>query len=270
MRPPRVEVKGEPSYVSGPGPFGLHAFMHCALRGDGSIDLVTLRAERGAAVEVSREVTSRKKLRATMDELRRSLRLYFAPAPGDYVAARMHAAWAARDAVRPWGPTARGAIESLPTGGGSHPTEVLDAAAAGRGDGGLGILVEPEGLMLLPRPSLIELGTARMVEHVSLPEAEREARMASVMPEVIDAHYDRPEREALSLSLRDLALVFLANRKPERALDAVAAAVAVRDASPLATPPHAVPIFTSLLYKALSLAQSAAREAALTRGSPTR
>lgn len=260
MKPPRVEVKGEPSFLSGPGPFGTHAFMHCAPRRDGSIEVVTLRAERGVAVDVAKEVTSRTKLRASQEELKRRMRLYFAPAPGGYVASRMLDAWeAGQGRERPWGPGAVSAMASLAREDGPHPSTALDGAAGGARPNAPEILTEPEGLMLLPRPALLEMVTSRMTEVMGAAEDLRGAAMQTVLHESLDAHYDRAERAALATSLRDLALVFLASRKPERALDAVSAAIAVSAASPLTTPPHAVEFLTMLLYKALSVAESASR-----------
>ncbi|MEZ4409066.1 MAG: hypothetical protein R3A52_21735 [Polyangiales bacterium] len=87
MKPPRVEVKGEPSFLSGPGPFGTHAFMHCTLRRDGSIEVVTLRAERGK-VDGRKEVTSRTKPAPRRRSSSGGCALLHA-CPGGYVARRM-------------------------------------------------------------------------------------------------------------------------------------------------------------------------------------
>lgn len=251
----RVEVEGEPSYLSSSGTGGLTLFCHVTLLRSGALDVVTAVASRDELAQVGREETSRSKLRAQFEVYTKQFGVRMAPAPADYIAWRIarvaeaHAA-AGRPALAD-GVARTLAVLTYPDQAPSHPSRAIatPADAPRRVLRSLELLAEPELHAWLPPPAGVERVMKRAGALIEPAGADREVAVLAALHAAIDEFYTPDERAALSTQLRDAALMFATSRRPERALDAVAVADAIDAAGEGSAAMHAVPLVFGLFYK---------------------
>lgn len=253
---PRIEVRGEPSYLSSPSAGGLQIAIHVVLDRTGALDATQVVFDDDHIENVERFVASRKKLRLDFERMRKS-RMYLAPMPGDYVASRIHAAIARHRAN---GHAFTRAMEMYlpkvpaPAVTPPHPAEALSPVrdAPLRVLGSVGLLFEHELSMFVPGEAAVRGYLTQVQAIPSGTQEENVERLTKLTHEYVDAWFT-PERRALfATQLLDAAAVFLSNRRPELCLDAVATADAVRDASPLLDKhPHEITMLMMYFQKLL-------------------
>ncbi len=251
----RIPVAGEPSFVSTAGVDGIQFLVHVTVGRGGGLSVVrVILAGDGTVSDVTHGDTSRTKLRAEFDELGQRTRVRVGPAPGPYVAWRIHQAVAAHRAARK---TLSPAVASIlarvaPVEGEvAHPARALSPVA----DAPLHIAAsldlhgEPEFRFVVPPGRAVDAVAAYVEAHGSgADDPEGEATRAAFL-KGIDAFYTPAERARLATQLRDAALAFAASQRPAKALSAVAAAEALEDGSPAAPPPHEIPFVMAMFYK---------------------
>lgn len=251
----RIDVTGEPSFITPPS-YGVGSFLvHVRVTPRGSLDVIRVFAGDTGIQDVARGETSRTKLRAEFDGLAKTLHTRPIQMPGDYVAARIRALVEEdRAAGRALSERDAKIIDALPviSPEPAHPTRAWPAPddVAARLEGSLALHGEAEVSRWLPSGRAI----AFVSEHVSRtrgavsdPGADDDAETRGAFSTAIDAFYSPVERRRLALALRDVAVLFGASRRVDRAMTALAVADALESEGGPA--PHEIPFVFGLYYK---------------------
>lgn len=253
----RLAFAGEPSYVSSPTATAVQFLVHARVLRSGAIAFTRVLADPDGIQDVEADESSRTKVRGEFERVLRELKVRMVPAPEAYVAARIHAAMEAHARA---GKTLSATDERVlaqvpkPAGAVAHPAAVLSPVpdAAARVERSLELHTEPEINPLLPGKGEIEA----VGDYVAKREREPVVAVGAfadptliALREAISLACGRPTLDRLSQQLRDVALVFVATRRPELALDAVAVADAIDAAGEGGTAPDKIPYVFGLFYK---------------------
>jgi hypothetical protein len=255
----RLAFPGEASYVSSPTATSVQFLIHTRVLPSGALACTRVLVDPWAIHDVEFDESSRTRLRDEFARVLRELKVRMAPAPGAYVAARIHAAMAAHTlAGKTLGLNAAKAIAMVPKPDGDvpHPSLALGpiADAAARVERSLNLHAEPEVNPLLPSKEEIEAVGDYVAKHGASGD-EPTVTVGFVDPTLaalragMNAACGRPTLDRLALQLRDVALVFATTRRPELALDAVAVADALDAAGDGGVAPDQVPFVFGLFYK---------------------
>lgn len=259
---PRIELKGEPSYLSAPAAGGYQVALHVAVDRTGALDITQVSFDDERVEDVARFTASRKKIRGDFERLRAS-RIFMAPMPGDYVASRIHAAFARH---RAHGHAMTRAMEAhlpkvpAPAGEVAHPAASLSPVrdAPLRVLGSMGLLFEPELSLFVPPETAMRAYLDAVKAVPSGTADENVERLTALTRDTVDQWFTPERRAHLATLLLDAAVVLLHDRKPELCLDAVATADTVREASALLDkPPHQVSLLMMYFQKLLVMQRAA-------------
>ncbi|MEZ4392593.1 MAG: hypothetical protein R3A48_16010 [Polyangiales bacterium] len=246
--PLRVEVPGEPSYITSPA-YGVGSFfVHVRVTRSGALDVVRVFAGDQGIEDIARGETTRKRLRAEFEALSKKLHARPIQMPADYVAARIAevvaehrgrgAALSERDEL---------ILASMPplAAPPSHPTRAWPALedAAALVEDSLRLHAEAELSRWLPSGRAVarvaeELGE-RPAEGETVDDRDEETRERFAA--AVDAFYDDAERRRLALALRDVAVVLGATKRVTLAKTAIAVADALEDPSEARRRPRDIP-----------------------------
>ena len=256
----RLGVPGEPSFLSTPTGSGMRLFVHTKVVKSGALACVSVLTDGAEIHEANANETSRRRLREEFDRARREMRVGIASVSGEYVAARIRAAFkACADGPKGVSASHAKALAALGDEGDAcaHPALALGPVddADVRVARSLELHTEPEVNPILPTADEVE----RVGSAVSLAGRDADDPDATVeaLRDAIDAVCGVAARARLAEQLRDVALVLAATRRVERALDAVATAAAIEDP---ATSVGRVPYVFGLFYK-FALVQQELRRA---------
>lgn len=264
--PLRVEVPGEPSYITSPA-FGVGSFfVHVRVTRSGSLDVVRVFAGDKGIEDIARGETTRKRLRAEFEALSKKLHARPIQMPADYVAARIAevvaehrgrgAALSERDEA---------ILASIPAASSppAHPTRTWPAAddPAALIEDSLRLHAEAELSRWLPSGRAVarvaeELGE-RPVGGETADDRDEETRERFAA--AVDAFYDDAERRRLALALRDVAVVLGATRRVTLAQMARSVADALEDPSDARRRPRDIPFVFGLFYKYILAHREAAK-----------
>lgn len=262
----RLDVPGEPSYVTSPA-FGVGSFfVHVRVTRSGALDVVRVFAGDKGIEDIARGETTRKRLRAEFDALSKKLRARPIQVPAAYVAARI-AEVVAEHRARGLAisPRDEEILASLPSVEGTirHPTAAWPAGGdpAARIDDSLSLHAEPELSRWLPSGRAVSAIAESLGENPveASDEDERDEETRARFAEAVDAFYDVAERRRLSLALRDVAVVLGATRRVELARMAIDVADALEDTREGARRPRDIPFVFGLFYKFILAHRAAAK-----------
>lgn len=246
----RIEVTGEPSFITPPA-YGVGSFLvHVRVTPSGSLDVIRVFAGDTGIQDVARGETSRTKLRGEFEGLAKTLHTRPIQVPGAYVAARIRSLVEEdRAAGRALSERDEKVIAALPviTPEPPHPTRAWPApeGVPARLEDSLSLHGEAEVSRWLPSGRAI----AFVSEHVGARAkgAADDVETRDAFAAAIDAFYTPVERRRLALALRDVAVLFGASRRVDRAMSAIAVADALEAEGGPA--PHEIPFVFGLFYK---------------------
>lgn len=255
----RIEVAGEASFLTPPA-YGVGSFLvHIRVTPSGSLDVIRVFAGDAGIQDVARGESSRTKLREEFEGLAKTLHTRPIAMPGLYVAARIQLLVDEhRAAGRTLDERSERILAALPQVSGElpHPTRAwaFPEGAAARVDDSLALHGEAEVSRWLPSGRAVASVSAFVAERrkgvdltAATPDDDHETRDA--FAEGIDAFYTPLERRRLALALRDVAVLFGASRRVDRAMTAVAVAAALEAEGEGARAAHEVPFVFGLFYK---------------------
>ncbi len=254
----RLAFDGEPSYVSSPTATAVQFLIHTRVLRSGAIMCTRVLADPNGIQDVEADESSRTKVRGEFERVRRELKVRMVAVPEAYAAARIHEAMEAHArAGKTLSATDQRVLAMIakPDGEVAHPAKVLSpvADAAARVERSLELHTEPEINPLLPSKQEIEavgdyVAKRDRAEPVVVVGAFADPTLVALR-EAISLACGRPTLDRLARQLRDVALVFVATRRTELALDAVATADAIDAAGEGGTAPHEIPYVFGLFYK---------------------
>lgn len=251
----RIEVPGEPSFITSPA-YGVGTFLvHAAVKPSGALDIVRVFASDKGVEDVARGETSRKALRAEFEALAKKLHAKPIPMAGPYVASRIAEVI---DEHRERGGSLsekdEAALASLPNiaPGAPHPTSAWPAAgdAAALFEDSLRLHGEPEVSRWLPSGRAVDAVARGLAGRGEIPEgADTDEATRALFADGVDLFYDDRERRRLALALRDAAVVLGASRRVSSAQMARVVADALEDATEARRRPRDIPFVFGLFYK---------------------
>jgi hypothetical protein len=251
----RIEVPGEPSFITSPA-YGVGTFLvHAAVKPSGALDIVRVFASDKGVEDVARGETSRKALRAEFEALAKKLHAKPIPMAGPYVASRIaevideHRARGGALSEKD-----EAALASLPTiaPGAAHPTSAWPAAGDVTAllEDSLRLHGEPEVSRWLPSGRAVDAVARGLAGRGEIPEGtDTDEATRALFADGVDLFYDDRERRRLALALRDAAVVFGASRRVSSAHMARVVADALEDPTDARRRPRDIPFVFGLFYK---------------------
>lgn len=253
--PLRVAIEGEPSYVTIPVHGGASLCIHVLVKPSGALDVLRVAEGTDGKLQMERYETTRKALRGDLKLLASRYKAKAVPMPGGHVASRIRQRVAAHlEAGGTLSAKDRAALAPIEGAQPSaHPTDewprtpsaTLSATHAAA------MIEEPEATRWIP-----DAAVSKAMEHAMVASGDEGADDGTRAERAIDEAFDLAARRSLAETLRDLAVVFGATGRVNRAMDALAYADLIESVGPEAPRPSEVPLMPLLIYR-LALVQQA-------------